>query len=278
MNELLSKKSPLLSDKQQPLSLDKDPLLLDNELSLNEPSIDSKPVLDEKSLLLLEGLSNSTQNTIRRLSKTGPLLPLSGKKEIAQLRSLQKDLAKDKERNVKNNAKALEKLLLDDDDLLEIQELVELLGSFAYVTTIVGGDHCSTFLMILPLVRILQKHLYQKEETPTHPIIRDVYNKIELSFGECWEEPRPEGYVAAMLDPRFKDLGFELAKFESTKDELKCRMMKYTENNNYFLPNNNLPTSLLSSLFEETTHQLFRFHVSYEAGSVEGSSFISALN
>ncbi|CAG8681340.1 17615_t:CDS:2, partial [Cetraspora pellucida] len=168
---------------------------------------------------------------------------------------LQKDLAKDKERDVRNNAKALEKLLLDDDDLLGIQELVELLGPFAHVITIVGGDHYSTLSIMLPLVRILQEHLYQKEETLTHPIIRDVRDEIELSFGERWKEPGPEGYVAAMLDPRFKDLGFEPAKFESTKDELKCRMMEYIENNNYSLSNNNLPTSLLSSLFEETTHQ-----------------------
>ncbi|CAG8714721.1 13881_t:CDS:2, partial [Racocetra fulgida] len=350
-SELLSKESPLLSDKQQPLSLDKDPLLLDDELSLDEPSIDSKPVSDEESLLLLEGSSNSTQNTIteaskssqqniivkrksnsnlrnnnankkskpekswvwhymkkdkpakiiycrawvgddnlkqctstfeiatsttnlashlrtvHRLSKTGPLLPLSGEKETVQLQPVRLDLsqstllelvnhlAKDKERDVRNNAKALEKLLLDDDDLLGIQELVELLGPFAHVTTIVGGDHYPTLSMMLPLVRILQEHLYQKEETLTHPIIRDVRDEIELSFGERWEEPGPEGYVAAMLDPRFKDLGFEPAKFESTKDELKCRMMEYIENNNYSLPNNNLPTSLLSSLFEETTHQ-----------------------
>ncbi|CAG8477708.1 24859_t:CDS:2 [Cetraspora pellucida] len=59
-----------------------------------------------------------------------------------------------------------------------------------------------------------------------------------------------------MLDLRFKDLGFKPTKFESTKDELKYKMMKSIKNNNYSLSNNNSPTSLLSSLFEETTHQL----------------------
>ncbi|CAG8640110.1 10326_t:CDS:2, partial [Dentiscutata heterogama] len=205
-----------------PLSLDKDPLLLDDELFLDKSSIDSKPVSDEESLLLLEGSSNSTQNTITemlkssqqniivkrksntwindddnlkqcistfeittsttnlasylqtiyRLSKTSPLLPLSSKKETAQLRpvkldptqstllelvnfddmqpfnvlvneqfqdilyeaepqfqfldkdivkqKLQKDPAKDKKRDIRNNAKALKKLLLDNDSQLEI--------------------------------------------------------------------------------------------------------------------------------------------------------------
>ncbi|CAG8619550.1 9293_t:CDS:1, partial [Racocetra fulgida] len=44
---------------------------------------------------------------------------------------LQEDLAKNKERDVRNNAKTLDTLLLNDDDLLGIQELVELLDLFA---------------------------------------------------------------------------------------------------------------------------------------------------
>ncbi|CAG8660249.1 18001_t:CDS:1, partial [Cetraspora pellucida] len=209
------------------------------------------PLINNKDASVLDPISNDVatrwNSTYLLLSQ---LLVL-----YEAIKRLQKDLAKDKERDVRNNAKALEKLLLDDDDLLGIQELVELLGPFAHVITIVGGDHYPTLSMMLPLVRILQEHLYQKEETLTHPIIHDVRDEIELSFGERWKEPGPEGYVAAMLDPRFKNLGFEPAKFESTKDKLKCRMMEYIENNNYSLPNNNLPTFLLSSLFKETTHQ-----------------------
>ncbi|CAG8597205.1 26147_t:CDS:2, partial [Gigaspora rosea] len=252
-----------------------------DELSLKEPIIYSKPVSDEEPLLLSEGSNNSAQNkvpkssqqnvivskrktnnlqnnntnkkpkpgksligsddnlnqcthtfeittsttnladhlrTVHRLNKTGPLLPLSGEKE------LQQDLTKDKKRGVRNNAKTLEKLLLTNNDLLEIQKLVELLGPFAHVTTIVGSDHYPTLSMMLPL----------------------------LSFGEYWEEPGPEGYVAAMLDPRFKNISFELAKFELTKDKLICRMKEDIKNNTYSLPNTNLSTSLLSPLFEET--------------------------
>ncbi|CAG8797450.1 14086_t:CDS:1, partial [Dentiscutata erythropus] len=66
--------------------------------------------------------------------------------------------------------------------------------------------------------------------------------------------PELEGYIVAILDTRFKDLNFKPAKFESTKDELKYRMIEDIKNNNYSLPNNNLLTSLLSLLFEETTH------------------------
>ncbi|CAG8614607.1 1157_t:CDS:2, partial [Dentiscutata heterogama] len=326
----------------QPLSLDKDPLLLDDECSLDESSINSKPFSDEESQnTITETSTTSQQNiiakrksnsnlqnnnsnkkskqekvgndnleqctstfeittsttnlasylrTIHRLSKTSPLLPLKlvnhqkplpNKKQnritsrilawivddiqpfnvlvnerfqdilhetepqiqfldedlVKQnlfksviIKRLQKDLIKDKERNVRNNAKALEKLLLDDDKLLRIQELVELLGLFAHVTTIV-------------------------EETLTYLIICNVHDKIELSFDEYWEEPGPEKYIAARLDPRFKNLGFEPAKFELTKDELKHKMMESIKNNNYSLPNNNSPTLLLSSLFEEITHK-----------------------
>ncbi|CAG8744865.1 4858_t:CDS:2, partial [Gigaspora rosea] len=245
---------------EQLSTLDEDSLLLDKELS---PIIDSKPASNEESLSLPKGSTGHLQ-TVHRLNQTGPLLPLSSEKEVVQLQpvrldplqptlvelinpitKLQKDLAKNKERDIRNHAKTLEKLLLNDDDLLGIQELVELLGLFAHVTTIVGGDHYSTLSIMLPLVKILQEHLFQKEDTLTHPIICKVRNEIELSFGEHWEEPGPEGYVAAMLDSRFKDISFEPAKFESTKENLKCRMKEDIKNNNYSLSNTNLSTSLL---------------------------------
>ena len=112
--------------------------------------------------------------------------------------------------------------------------------------------------MMLPLVKILQEHLFQKERTLTHPTICKVRDEIELLFGKYWEEPGIDRYIAAMLDPRFKDLNFEPEKFESTKNELQHRMKEDIKNNNYsskYLSNNDSSTSLLSSLFEDTFHQ-----------------------
>ncbi|CAG8716806.1 378_t:CDS:1, partial [Racocetra fulgida] len=50
-------------------------------------------------------------------------------------------------------------------------------------------------------------------ETLTYSIVYKVHNKIELSFDEYWEELGQEGYIAAILDSRFKDLNFESKKF-----------------------------------------------------------------
>ncbi|CAG8692608.1 10403_t:CDS:1, partial [Gigaspora rosea] len=76
-------------------------------------------------------------------------------------------------------------LLLNEEELLEVQELVELLGPFANITTIVGRDHYSTFSMMLSLIKRLQEHLFQKKATLKHSIVHDIYDEIEISFGNC---------------------------------------------------------------------------------------------
>ncbi|CAG8826322.1 5544_t:CDS:1, partial [Gigaspora rosea] len=72
---------------------------------------------------------------------------------------------------------------------------------------------------------------------------------VELSFGSRWDEPILEGYLAAILDPRFKDLSFELEKFEQTKSKLKRRMKNAQNMHPPSFCETNLPLSLLSSLF-----------------------------
>ncbi|CAG8792097.1 11805_t:CDS:1, partial [Gigaspora rosea] len=106
---------------------------------------------------------------------------------------------------------------------------------------------------MLPLIRILQEHLFQKETTLTHPIVCSVRNEIKLSFGSRWNEPALEGYFAAILDPRFKDLSFELEKFEQTKSELKHRMKNVQNLHPPSFCETNSPLSLLSSLFENSS-------------------------
>ncbi|CAG8682054.1 10690_t:CDS:1, partial [Ambispora gerdemannii] len=84
-----------------------------------------------------------------------------------------------------------------------------------------------------------------------------VRDEIELSFGERWDEPGLEGYIAAMLDPRFKDLSFESEKFETTKNELRHQMKKDMRNiyPTTYASENHVP-SLLNSLFEEAPRQV----------------------
>ncbi|CAG8774456.1 14921_t:CDS:2 [Cetraspora pellucida] len=167
---------------------------------------------------------------------------------------LQKDLAKNNEKSIRNNAKTLENLLLNEEELLGIQELVELLGPFAQVTTIIGRDHYLTFSIMLLLIKRLQEHLFQKKATLKHSIVRNVCDEIELLFGNHWEEPGVDGYIAAILNPRFKNLSFESEKLEIIKDELKCKM---EDSKNIYLTTpsieNNTSFSLLNSLFEETS-------------------------
>ncbi|CAG8589283.1 12917_t:CDS:2, partial [Gigaspora rosea] len=213
-----------------------------------------------------------------RLDKNGPLLPLSSiqgttqsqptqsdpsqhtlPKLFSPIKRLQNNLAKDKERTIKNNAKTLENLLLHEEDLLGIQELVGLLGPFAHVTTIIGRDHYPTYSMMLPLIKILQEHLFQKETTLMHPIVCNVCDKIELSFRKRWDEPNVEGYIAAVFDPRFKNLSFEPEKLKSIKNELKHKMedARSALSINLTTPSieNNPYSYLLNSLFEETSQQ-----------------------
>ncbi|CAG8647400.1 4889_t:CDS:2, partial [Scutellospora calospora] len=125
----------------------------------------------KNSLLDNKNISNSTYLLLNRLLEL-----------YKTVKKLQTDLAKDKERDIRNNAKALEKLLLNEGDFLAINELVELLGPFANIATIVSGDYYPTFSMMLPLIKILQEHLFQKEKTITDPIVCKVHDEIKLSF------------------------------------------------------------------------------------------------
>ncbi|CAG8633699.1 6280_t:CDS:2, partial [Gigaspora rosea] len=252
---------PLYSNEQT--SLDEEPYLsLDDELSTNnevslENSLNSIPSLNDESPNVFTQntkrkisnsqsfntkkrpkpgkswrqcssifeLTTSTTNlaahlrTEHRLDKNGPLFPLSSVQETTQPQPIQSDLSQYTLPEL-----LTQNLLLNKEELLEIQELVELLGPFANVTTIVGGDHYPTFSMMLPLIKRLQEHLFQKEATLKHSIVRDVCDEIELLFGNRWDEPGAEGYITTILDPRFKDLNFEPEKLEIIKDELKYRM------------------------------------------------------
>ncbi|CAG8774684.1 6318_t:CDS:1, partial [Racocetra fulgida] len=69
-----------------------------------------------------------------------------------------------------------------------------------------------------------------------------------------WEDPVIEGYLAAILDPKFKNLEFALEKFEATKKSLKQKIKMLLDEDEYL---NNQPiakqTSNLASFFNSTT-------------------------
>ncbi|CAG8711929.1 15714_t:CDS:1 [Dentiscutata erythropus] len=142
---------------------------------------EKNPLLNNKNISVLDSISN---DIVTRWNSTHSLLEYLLYLYKA-IKRLQKDIAKDKERTIRQNTKALEELLLEEDDLLGIQKLVKLLSSFTDITTIMGSNQYPTILMMLLLIRILQDHLFEKEKTLKHPIICDVHDKIELSFGNC---------------------------------------------------------------------------------------------
>ncbi|CAG8620674.1 5601_t:CDS:2 [Dentiscutata erythropus] len=230
-------KKSLLLDEELHLSLNEESYLLLNE----EPNLLLNKPLDNVSSLNEESSNIFTQSTKRKISSlrnsNTKKKPKPGKswfeiakeknpslndKDISVLdpisnNTLQIDFTKDKERNIGNFAKTLEILFLNKEELLGIQELVELLDPFAHVTTIIGRDHYSIFSMMLSLIKVLQEYLFKKEATLSHPIVRNIRDEIELSFGDRWNEPEVEGYIATILDPRFKDLSFEPKKLELIK-------------------------------------------------------------
>ncbi|CAG8835427.1 16621_t:CDS:1, partial [Racocetra persica] len=74
-------------------------------------------LINNKDILILDPISN---NTATRWNSTYLLLSQLFILYEA-IKKLQEDLAKDKKKDVRNNAKILEKLLLNNNDLLEIQ-------------------------------------------------------------------------------------------------------------------------------------------------------------
>ncbi|CAG8459474.1 12391_t:CDS:2 [Dentiscutata heterogama] len=85
--------------------------------------------------------------------------------------------------------------LLEKEELLDFKELINLLKPFACITTLMGA-----------------------EQMLTHQVICNVRDEIELNIGDRWEDPKIEGYLAAILDPRFKNLEFTPEKFEGLKN------------------------------------------------------------
>jgi hypothetical protein len=215
------------------LAKQKDPLLLESLISIVDP--------------ISSDVSTRWNSTYILLNR---LLDL-----YDAVKKLHENMAKDKDRIIRNDAKTLETLLLNENDLLGIKELVNLLEPFAYATTLMGGDLYPTLSMMLPVIKALQEHLFQMERTLNHLTIREIRDEIELSFSERWEDPGPDGYLAAILDPRFKDFGFEPTKFQSTKEILRQKMN--VNINLFYSPTLNVEknskSSLLDSLFNETT-------------------------
>ncbi|CAG8825462.1 2508_t:CDS:2, partial [Gigaspora rosea] len=109
-------------------------------------------------------------------------------------------------------------LLLSENELLGIKELVNLLEPFAHATSLMS----------------------------------ELEMKLKLNIADRWKDPKIEGYLAALLDPRFKNLEFAPEKFEETKKYLKQKMQALNEN--VFVDEQLIakPLSKLASFFNST--------------------------
>ncbi|CAG8715332.1 221_t:CDS:2, partial [Cetraspora pellucida] len=253
-SELLSKESPLLSDKQQPLSLDKDPLLLDDELSLDEPSIDSKPVSDEESLLLLEGSSNSTQNTITEASKSSQQNIIVKRKSNSNLRN-----------NNANKKSKPGKSWVSDDNLKQCTSTFEIATSTTNLASHLRTVHrLSKTGPSLPLSG--EKETAQLQPVRLDPsqstLLELVNHQIPLSNKKqnkitsrilAWivDDMQPFNDILHEAEPQFQFLDEDIVKqklFES---------VNYSENGLKNLINNTL------EYFAFTTDLWTKFHIPY---------------
>ncbi|CAG8570725.1 25537_t:CDS:2, partial [Gigaspora rosea] len=96
--------------------------------------------------------------------------------------------------------------------------------------------------------------VYEAESYYQIPFVRDIRDKIELNIACRWEDPVIEGYLASILDPRFKNLEFASEKFEETKASLRQQMRMLLIKNEC---SNDQPTakpfSNLASFFNNAT-------------------------
>ncbi|CAG8800503.1 25401_t:CDS:1, partial [Dentiscutata erythropus] len=157
------------------------------------------------------------------------------------------------DREICNDGKKLEVLLLNKDELLGLKELVNLLEPFAQATSLMYGNTYPTLSLMLPMITTLQEYLFKVESKLNHQAVHEVRDEIELNIADRWEDPKIEGYLAAILDPRFKNFKFAPEKFEEIKKYLKHKMQALDENE--FL--NEQPTtkssSKLASFFNNVT-------------------------
>ncbi|CAG8641431.1 13585_t:CDS:2, partial [Dentiscutata heterogama] len=150
--------------------------------------------------------------------------------------------------------KKLETLLLNEHKFLGLKELVYLLEPFAKATSLMSRDTYSTVSLMLPTIATLQEHLFEVESILTHLVVCNVRNKIELNIASQWEDPVIEGYLASILDPRFKNLEFVSEKFNETKISLKQQMRMLLDENKYLDDQPTAkPSPNLASFFNNAT-------------------------
>ncbi|CAG8691582.1 21210_t:CDS:1, partial [Gigaspora rosea] len=107
---------------------------------------------------------------------------------------------------------------------------------------------------MLLTIATLQEHLFKIKSILTYSVVCNVRNEIELNIASRWEDPVIEGYLASILDPRFKNLEFAFEKFEETKTSLRQQIRILLNESKH---SNNQPTakpsSNLASFFNNIT-------------------------
>ncbi|CAG8769044.1 11481_t:CDS:2, partial [Dentiscutata erythropus] len=104
------------------------------------------------------------------------------------------------------------------------------LEPFVKATSLIGRDTYSTLSLILLTITTLQEHLLKVESVLTHSVVHNVRNEIEFNIAGQWEDLVIEGYLASILDSRFKNLEFASEKFEETKTSLRQQMRMLNKN------------------------------------------------
>ncbi|CAB5394103.1 unnamed protein product [Rhizophagus irregularis] len=140
--------------------------------------------------------------------------------------------------NTRRDGKRLKDINLTDDEWQAMNKLVNILEDFAGATEYLGGSNYTTISLMYSLLAVIR---CPEDEITQQPKRRKInintpQNCFELekrvkaalyqSINHYWEVSQEQGMLAALLDPRFKDLEFasetlRLQTHEQLKDAYK---------------------------------------------------------
>lgn len=165
-------------------------------------NIQAKLANNQEGVNILEPVSS---DTVTRWNSTYFIL-----KRLLELRDaieeLSKSLIRDPDRGIRSDGNILKEKILSKYDWQGLEELSNLLHPFAQASIYMSGSHYPTLSMMYPIMYRIFKHLNQIECNLTHISVIDTHKHIRESLNARWEDPKMTGWLATILDPRFKSL------------------------------------------------------------------------
>ncbi|RHZ60424.1 hypothetical protein Glove_353g1 [Diversispora epigaea] len=157
---------------------------------------------NQEEVNILEPVSS---NTVTHWNSTYFIL-----KRLLELRNaiekLSKSLIRDPDRGIRADGNILKEKILSNYNWQGLEELSNLLHPFAQASIYMSGSHYPTLsIMYLIMYRIF-KHLNQIESNLTYISVIDTHKHIRELLVARWEDPKMTGWLATILDPRFKSL------------------------------------------------------------------------